>query len=347
MPSAFITGITGQDGSYLAELLLEKGYVVHGMVRRTSVLSRSRIEHLRGGASVYGSRLHLHYADLTDHTTVRRVLIKTKPDELYHLAGQSQPGLSFEIPESTVSESATATLSLLEILRDLDSPPRTYLASSSEVFGSPTSWPQDEVTPFQPSNPYGCAKAFAANLGRVYRDAHGLHICNGIAYNHESPRRGESFVTRKITASVARIAKGSTEVLELGNLESERDWGYAPEYVDAMWRMLQQPEADDYVLATGTRTQVREFAIRAFEVAGIPVVFEGSGKDEIARDRRDGSMRVRINPRFLRPADGTCLVGDASKAARRLAWVPSVRGPALAELMIKSDLAAYAKDGAS
>jgi GDPmannose 4,6-dehydratase len=337
VPSAFITGITGQDGSYLTELLLEKGYVVHGLVRRTSTLERSRIEHLRSDPAIYGQRLFLHYGDLTDSTTLRRILIKTSPDELYHFAGQSQPGLSFEIPESTVQETAMATLSLLEILRDLPKPLKTFLAASSEVFGTPQSWPQTEETPFRPVNPYGCAKAFAANLARVYRQAHGLHICVGMAYNHESPRRGEGFVTRKITATAARIALGSDQILELGNLSAERDWGYAPEYVEAMWRMLQHPMADDYVLATAIRTSVRDFARTAFESLGMELDFSGSGKDEIAKDKKTGRTLIRVNPKFFRPTEAELLIGNPEKAKRELGWEPQVTLAGLVQIMAEAD----------
>lgn len=337
MPVALITGITGQDGSYLTELLLGKGYVVHGMVRRSSDFNRSRIEHLRSNPDIYGKRLFLHYGDLRDTTTLRRILIRTRPDELYHFAGQSHPGLSFEIPESTVQETANATLSLLEIMRDLESPPRLYMAASSEVFGIPDSTPQDENTPFRPATPYGCAKAFAANLCGIYRDAHKLHISCGIAYNHESPRRGESFVTRKITAAATRIAQGSEEVLELGNLSSERDWGYAPEYVDAMWRMLQQPEAGDYVLATGTSTSVRDFATTAFETVGINLDYNGQQEHEIGRDSKSGRIVLKVNPNFYRPGDPQSLVGNAGKALGSLAWKPSIRGAQVARAMMMAE----------
>ena len=337
MPTALITGITGQDGSYLTELLLEKGYEVHGIVRRSSAFNRSRIEHLRADPDIYGRRLFLHYSDLTDVTSLRRIIVRTQPDELYHFAGQSQPGLSFEIPESTVQETAIATLSLLEILRDLDNPPRLFMAASSEIFGTPATAPQSESTPFLPLNPYGCAKAFATHLCRVYRQAHGLHICSGISYNHESPRRSESFVTRKITATAARIAQGSNEVLELGNLDSSRDWGYAPEYVDAMWRMLQQPTADDYILATGTMTTVRDFASAAFAAKDIELEFEGAGVNEIARDRAIASVRLRVNPKFYRPTDPAHLVGDPTKAYAQFGWQPRVKGREVAAVMMAAE----------
>jgi GDPmannose 4,6-dehydratase len=339
MNIATITGITGQDGSYLAELLLENGYEVHGIVRRTSVLERSRIEHLRSDPAIYNKRLFLHYCDLADSTTFRRILKRTKTTEIYHLAGQSQPGLSFEIPESTVMEVANATLGLLEMVRDMDVPPRVFLAASSEIFGKPDEFPQNESTAFRPMNPYGCAKAFTTHLGRVYRDAHELYICNGIAYNHESPRRGESFVTRKITASAARIARGSNEVLTLGNLGAERDWGYAPEYVIAMWKMLQISEAEDFILATGTQTTVRDFAAAAFSAAGIPIAFEGHGAKEVGRDRTSGKTLLACSEKFFRPVESCRLAGDPTKAACLLGWSPQVTGTQLATIMVSAEMA--------
>jgi GDPmannose 4,6-dehydratase len=337
MPSAFITGITGQDGSYLTELLIEKGYTVHGMVRRTSVLERSRIEALRSDPAIYNRSLFLHYGDLNDPTTLRRLLIKAQPDELYHLAGQSHVGLSFEIPESTCQETAMATLSLLEICRDLAKPPRFFHAASSELFGSPASCPQNEQTPFLPASPYGCAKAFAAQLCRVYREAHGLFVCNGISYNHESPRRGENFVTRKITAAAARIAAGSNEIIELGNLDASRDWGWAPEFVDAMWRILQQPEPQDYILATGTITTVREFARAAFAAMDIPLIFEGDKTDEVGRHGLSKKVLIKVNSRFYRAADPIGLVGNPALAAHLLGWQPQTSGIEVAQAMAKAE----------
>jgi GDPmannose 4,6-dehydratase len=338
MSVALITGITGQDGSYLTELLLEKGYTVHGIVRRASSFNRSRIEHLRRDSSIEGQRLFLHYADLTDATTLRRLILRIQPDELYHLAGQSHVGLSFEIPESTCQETAMATLSLLEICRDLPKAPRIFHAASSEVFGSPDSSPQTEDTPFRPASPYGCAKAFAANLGSVYRQAHGLFVCCGIAYNHESPRRGENFVTRKITSAAVRIAAGSNEILELGNLDSVRDWGWAPEYVEAMWRMLQQDRPDDYILATGTATSVRDFASAAFAAASVSLKFSGQGVEEIGLDANTERILVRVNPRFFRAADPVGLVGSPEHAWRMLSWSPSTSGTDVAAEMVKAEL---------
>src|SRR5438128_9040154 len=261
---ALITGIGGQDGSYLTELLLEKNYTVHGMVRRTSNLLRSRIEHLRRDEKIYGRRLFLHYGDLSDSATLSRVVADVRPMELYHLAGQSHVGLSFEIPESTCEEAGMATLRLLEIVRSQPQPLRLYHASSSEIFGNASEIPQIESTPLRPTSPYGCAKAFATQLARVYRESYGLFVCNGILYNHESPRRGENFVRRKIARAAARIARNLDSELVLGNIESQRDWGRAQGYVQAMWLMLQHHTADDYVVATGELHSVHEFVEAAF-----------------------------------------------------------------------------------
>src|ERR1700724_3268687 len=267
---ALITGITGQDGSYLTELLLEKGYTVNGIVRRTSNLLRSRIEHLRRDPNIYDKTLFLHYGDLSDTTTLRRIFREAQPSELYHLAGQSHVGLSFEIPESTCDEAGMSTLRLLEIMRDQAQPARLYHASTSEIFGNAAESPQTEETPMRPTSPYGCAKAFATQLVRVYRQSYGLFACNGICYNHESPRRGENFVTRKIARAAARISRGLDVDLVLGGLESKRDWGRAQDYVRAMWLMLQEETPDDYVVATGEVHSVREFVEAAFAIVDLP-----------------------------------------------------------------------------
>lgn len=320
---AFITGITGQDGSYLTEFLLARGYAVHGLVRRASLFNRSRIEHLRNDPALGGKSLFLHYGDLNDTTSLRRLFRAIKPTEVYHLAGQSHVGLSFEIPEATVQEVANATLGLLEILRDQEHAVRLYHASSSEIFGAPAAAPQNEDTPLRPTSPYGCAKAFATNLGRVYRDAYGLFVCNGIAYNHESPRRGENFVTRKISLAAARIARGRQKELSLGQLDVARDWGYAPEYVDAMWRMLQQEKPGDYVLATGASHTLGDFLDAAFTHVGL-----------------DWRSHVTSDPRFVRPAEPFRLVGDASRAHAQLGWSAQTKLADLARLMVDADLAA-------
>jgi GDPmannose 4,6-dehydratase len=320
---AFITGITGQDGSYLAELLLGRGYLVHGLVRRASMFNRSRIEHLRHDPAIYGKSLFLHYGDLHDITALRRIFRQVKPDEVYHLAGQSHVGLSFEIPEVTCNEVANATLGLLEIMRDQDHPVRFYHAASSEIFGTPEMSPQTEDTPARPGNPYGCAKAFAVQICRVYRKAYGLFVCNGIAYNHESPRRGENFVTRKISLAAARIKLGRQDKLQLGGLDARRDWGYAPEYVEGMWRMMQEPEPDDYVLATNETHSVRDFLDAAFARVGL-----------------DWREHVIFEARFVRPAEVGGLMGDYAKARRKLGWEPKTRMAALAAIMVDADLAA-------
>ena len=336
MKSALITGITGQDGSYLAELRLAKGYTVHGLVRRASMFNRSRIDHLRSSRAA-AERLVLHYGDLADLTSVRRLLKKVAPREVYHLAGQSHVGLSFEIPEVTCHENGMATLGLLEALRDLDYPVRFYHAASSEMFGSPRSGPQTEATPFNPVNPYGCAKAFATQLCRVYRSAYGLFACSGIAYNHESPRRGENFVTRKITLGAARIMAGKQAVLTLGNLDARRDWGYAPEYVTAMWQMLQAKAPADYVLATGKTCSVREFATAAFAELGLRLKFKGRRTAETGRRTDTGAVVIRIDPRFYRATDSSRLVGHAARAKRALGWTPGTIGTDVARLMVRAD----------
>jgi GDPmannose 4,6-dehydratase len=321
MKTALITGITGQDGSYLAELLLGKGYRVHGVVRRSSTTARTRLDPLFFDKQVYNQRLFLHYADLDDATTIRRIVYKTQPDELYHLAGQSHVGVSFEIPESTCQFTAMGTLRLLEIVRDLPEPPRFLHISSSEIFGRPDESPQNERTPMRPVTPYGVAKTFATQMVTLYRESFGLFACNAICYNHESPRRGESFVTRKITKAAAAISLGLQDTLHLGSLDAQRDWGYAPEYVDAMWRMLQQPAADDFVIATGTLHSVEDFLQAAFEAVQL--------------DWRD---HVRKDPRYLRPSEVARLRGDASKARRELDWSASVTLPELAATMVEHDL---------
>ena len=320
---ALITGITGQDGSYLAELLLEKGYTVHGIVRRTSNMLRSRIEHLRRNEEIYGRRLFLHYGDLSDTTTLRRIISDVRPTELYHLAGQSHVGLSFEIPESTCEEAGMATLRLLEIARSQPHPVKFYHASSSEIFGNASEIPQTENTPLRPTSPYGCAKAFATQLARVYRESYGLFVCNGILYNHESPRRGENFVTRKIARAAARIARNLDDELVLGNLESQRDWGRAHDYVQAMWLMLQHEIADDYVVATGETHLVREFVEAAFAVVGLP-----------------WEKYVKHDESFDRPTEPARLVGCADKIRRTLGWKPAGTFRQLVDEMVEAELAA-------
>ncbi|RUQ35519.1 MAG: GDP-mannose 4,6-dehydratase [Candidatus Competibacteraceae bacterium] len=318
---AFITGITGQDGSYLTELLLGQGYDVHGAVRRTSSLERSRLAHLYADATIYNRRLFLHYADLDDPTTLRRVLFKVKPQELYHLAGQSHVGLSFEIPETTCEFTAMGTLRLLEILRDLPDPPRFFHAASSELFGRPSQVPQTETTPFAPINPYGCAKAFATQMVRIYRETHGLFAVNGILFNHESPRRGENFVTRKICRAAAAIKKGLQNELTLGDTRAQRDWGHARDYVRGMWLSLQHATPDDYLFATGKLHSVQDVIETAFAALAL-----------------DWRNHVKFDAHFLRPAEPLQLVGDASKARTVLGWSPQTPFTALIQEMTRAEL---------
>jgi GDPmannose 4,6-dehydratase len=303
MPVALITGITGQDGSYLTELLLEKGYSVHGIVRRSSSMNRWRIDHLVKDENIYGKSLFLHYADLSDDASLRRIFSKVSPDEVYHLAGQSHVALSFEIPELSTHEIANATLKLLEISRDQTIPPKIYLAGSSEIFGHAQEPIQTEETQVNPTSPYGVCKTFCVQMGKVYRSGYGMHVSNGILYNHESPRRGENFVTQKIVRGAALIAQGKTEFLELGNLDNERDWGYAPEYVRGMWMMLQEEKADDYILATGKTHSLSDFLTYAFQYFNL-----------------DYENYVRVNPKFIRPSEPQKLCGNPSKAISKLGW---------------------------
>ncbi len=322
-PTALITGITGQDGSYLTELLLDKGYEVHGLVRRSSSLERSRLKHLYGDPTVQDQRLFLHYADLDDPTTIRRVVTRTRPTEFYHLAGQSHVGLSFEIPESTCDVTAIGTLRIMEILRDQQSPPKFLHASSREIFGTPDVSPQNEITRINPNSPYGCAKAFATQMVKIYRESHGLFFCNAICYNHESPRRGENFVTRKITLAVARIKAGLQQSLSLGDLDAARDWGYAGDFVEAMWRMLQQESPEDYVLATGESHTIKDLLKTAFDYVGL-----------------NWQDHVKIDDRFKRPADAHALLGNPTKAETKLGWTRSIDFEQLVHLMVDADLAA-------
>lgn len=305
----------------MTELLLQKGYAVHGIVRRTSNLLRSRIEHLRRDEKSYNKILFLHYGDLSDTTTLRRIFREVSPGEVYHLAGQSHVGLSFELPESTCDEAGMATLRLLEIVRDQSPAIKFYHASTSEIFGNASESPQNEETPMRPTSPYGCAKAFATMLARVYRKSYGLFVCNGILYNHESPRRGENFVTRKIARAAARISRGLDSELVLGNLESERDWGRAQDYVVAMWKMLQHNKADDYVVATGETHSVREFVEAAFAVVDLP-----------------WKKYVKQDPAFDRPMEPAQLVGSADKIRKTLGWKPTGSFEQLVREMVEAEL---------
>jgi len=335
---AFVTGITGQDGSYLAELLLEKGYEVHGMVRRSSSFNTGRIDHLFQDPEVHGVQLFLHHGDLTDSSNLNRLIEKIGPDEIYNLGAQSHVKVSFEVPEYTAEVDAMGTLRFLDAIRETGVKTRFYQASTSELYGQVREVPQSESTPFHPRSPYGVAKLYGYWIIVNYREAYGLHACNGILFNHESPRRGETFVTRKITRAAARIAHGLEERVFLGNLEAKRDWGYAPEYAEGMWRILQAETPSDYVLATGTTRTVRDFADAAFREAGMELEWEGEGVDEVGRERATGIVRVAVDPGYFRPAEVDLLIGDPSRAERELGWKARTSVDELVRIMVQADL---------
>ena len=335
---ALITGITGQDGSYLAELLLEKGYEVWGMLRRASTFNTDRIDHLQPEPESANGPLRLLYGDLNDASSLNQILESVQPHEVYNLGAQSHVKASFDIPEYTADATALGVVRLLEGLRGLTIDSRFYQASSSEMFGKVVETPQNERTPFYPRSPYAVAKVFAFHMTRNYREAYGMYAVNGILFNHESSRRGENFVTRKITRAVAAIYTGRQECLSLGNLDAKRDWGHARDYVDAMWRMLQAEKPDDYVVATGETHSVREFCERAFTHVGMPLTWEGDGLDEKGL-APDGRIVVRVDPRFFRPSEVDLLLGDASKARRELGWEPRITFTRLVENMVDADLA--------
>jgi len=319
---ALITGITGQDGSYLAELLLKKGYQVHGIIRRSSSFNTARLADIYEDPHIPDAKLKLHYSDLTDGSALNQLMKTIKPDEIYHLGAQSHVRVSFDIPEYTGDVTGLGTLRILDAIRESGVKTRFYQASSSEMFGKVMETPQTEKTPFYPRSPYGCAKVYAYWLTVNYRESYNLFTCNGILFNHESPRRGETFVTRKITRAAARIKAGLEKFLYLGNLDARRDWGYAPEYVEAMWRMLQQDRPDDYVIATGETHTVKEFVEEAFGYVGL-----------------DWEKHVKIDPHYFRPAEVDILVGDATKARKALQWTPRVKFKELVRLMMDADLA--------
>jgi len=338
MRKALITGITGQDGSYLAELLLEKGYEVHGIRRRASSFNTQRIDHIFQDRHLPGRRLFLHYGDLIDASSLNRILEAVEPSEVYNLGAQSHVHVSFQNPGYTSRVNGVGALQILDAIREAGSAIRFYQASSSELYGKVESSPQDESTRFHPRSPYACSKLFAYWATVNYREAYGLYACNGILFNHESPRRGEVFVTRKISRAVARIASGKQEKLYLGNLNAKRDWGYAKEYVEAMWRMLQQDEPDDYVIATNETHTVREFCEEAFRCIGVALRWEGEGVEEIGVDSKSGKKMVEIDPAYFRPAEVDALIGDYSKARRELGWEPEIRFGDLVRLMVEHDL---------
>jgi GDPmannose 4,6-dehydratase len=346
LKTALITGITGQDGTYLAELLLEKGYEVHGIKRRSSLFNTSRIDHLYQDPHEEDLRLHLHFGDLTDATNLIRIIGEVQPDEIYNLAAQSHVQVSFETPEYTANSDALGTLRLLEAIRilGLEKKSRFYQASTSELFGKVQEVPQKETTPFYPRSPYAAAKLYAYWITVNYREAYGMHTSNGILFNHESPIRGETFVTRKITRAAARISLGLQKKLYLGNLEAKRDWGHARDFVEAMWLILQQEEPDDYVIATGRNRSVREFAEKAFSVAGIPLAWKGEGVEEKGLDQRDGKVVIEVDPRYFRPTEVDLLLGDPAKAKAKLGWAPKITFDELVKEMVEADLRLFERE---
>ncbi|MCR4728735.1 MAG: GDP-mannose 4,6-dehydratase [Lachnospiraceae bacterium] len=338
MKKALITGITGQDGSYLSEFLLEKGYEVHGLIRRHSTQNTERIDHIINDPNL-SKRLILHYSDMSDSSNLFRLLSEIKPDEVYNLAAQSHVGISFEVPEYTAEATGVATIKLLEAVRNANPSARFYQASTSELFGGiPGTAPQSETTPFYPKSPYGAAKLYSYWITVNYRESYNMFACNGILFNHESPRRGENFVTRKITLGIADILSRKKEKLSLGNLDAKRDWGFAGDYVKGMWLILQQDKPDDFVLATGETHTVREFLTKAFERAGITLEFKGTGVDEKAYDVKTGKLVADVDPRFFRPAEVELLWGNPAKAEKVLGWKRVVDFESLVNMMTDADL---------
>jgi GDPmannose 4,6-dehydratase len=349
---ALVTGVTGQDGAYLSELLLQKGYEVHGIKRRSSLFNTDRIDHLYQDPHETGVRYHLHYGDLTDSTNLIRIVQEVKPTEIYNLAAQSHVQVSFETAEYTANSDAIGTLRLLEAVRilGLENQVRFYQASTSELYGKVQETPQKETTPFYPRSPYAAAKLYAYWITVNYREAYGFFAANGILFNHESPLRGETFVTRKITRAVARIKLGLQNKIYLGNMDAKRDWGFAGDYVEAMWRILQVDEADDFVIATGQTRSVREFVEAAFDRVGIQIEWRGKGVEEQGVNAADGTVLVEVDPRYFRPTEVELLLGDPSKAKRVLGWEPTVTFADLVAMMVDADLAdqkkeQYLKDG--
>jgi len=344
--TALITGVTGQDGAYLSEFLLAKGYQVHGIKRRASSFNTDRIDHLYQDPHDRDVRLTLHYGDLTDATNLIRIVQEVQPDEIYNLAAQSHVAVSFETPEYTANADALGTLRMLEAIRilGLDSKTRFYQASTSEMFGNVQEIPQRETTPFYPRSPYGAAKVYAHWITVNYREAYGLYACNGILFNHESPMRGETFVSRKITRALTRIHVGLQETLHLGNLDSRRDWGHARDYVRAQWLMLQQDEPEDFVIATGKQFSVRDFVIAAGSLLGMKIEWDGEGVDEVGIDAASGRTLVRVDPRYFRPTEVKTLLGDATKARQKLGWTAEVGFSELVAEMVEADLEAAKRD---
>ena len=334
MKKAFITGVTGQDGSYLAEFLLDKGYEVHAILRRSSVFTTPRIDHLMDHKDFY-----TYHGDLTDSSNLHSLLAKIKPDEVYNLAAQSHVAVSFELPEYTAEVDGVGTIRLLNAIKDLEIKAKFYQASTSELFGGlPDTAPQSEATPFYPKSPYGAAKIYSYWVTVNYREAYGMFACNGILFNHESPRRGETFVTKKITQAVARISQGRQKILKLGNIDAKRDWGYAKDYVEMMWLMLQQDKPQDYVIATGKTYTVRQFVDYAFAEVGVQLEWRGSAENEVAIDKASGDVVVEIDPKYYRPTEVELLWGDASKAEKELGWTAKTSLKELVKIMVQYDL---------
>ncbi len=346
MKKALITGITGQDGSYLAELLLEKGYEVHGMKRRASSFNSSRIDHLYQDIHNTESKFKLHYGDLTDSSNIIRLIQEIQPDEVYNLAAQSHVKVSFDCPEYTANADGLGTLRILEAIRILGLEKKTkfYQASTSELYGLVQETPQKETTPFYPRSPYACAKLYAYWITVNYREGYNIFASNGILFNHESPRRGETFVTRKITRAAVRIKLGIEDKLYLGNLSSKRDWGHAKDYVEGMWRILQQDKPKDYVLATGVTTTIRDFCKMTFAELGMDIEFKGEGVNEVGIDKETGKVIIEVDPRYFRPTEVDLLLGDSSKARRELGWIPKYNLQALVKEMVREDLAEAEKE---
>lgn len=341
MKKAIITGITGQDGSYLAEFLLDKGYEVHGIIRRSSSQNTQRIDHLSTGKFGDEEKFNLHFGDLSDSNNLNKLIYNVEPDEIYNLGAQSHVKISFDVPEFTSDVNALGTLRLLESIREVNPNIRFYQASSSELFGKVKETPQSENTPFNPRSPYAVAKLYAYWITVNYRDAYELFATNGILFNHESPRRGKTFVTRKITTGISNIIKGSQDKIVLGNIDAKRDWGFAGDYVEAMWLMLQQDSPDDYVVATGETHTVREFCELAFEHVGIDLVWDGEGENEKGYDYKTGKELISISSKFFRPTEVDLLLGDATKTQQKLNWKPKVSFKELINMMVDSDLNNY------
>jgi len=342
---ALITGITGQDGSYLAELLLDKGYEVHGIIRRASTFNTQRIDHIYQDPHEENVKLKLHYGDMTDSSNLSRLVEKINPDEIYNLAAQSHVGTSFEIPEYTTDVDAMGTLRLLDAIKESEVDCKFYQASTSELYGKVQEVPQTEKTPFYPRSPYAAAKLYAYWIVKNYREAYNLFAVNGILFNHESPRRGKRFVTRKITRAVARITKGKQDKIYLGNMNAKRDWGYAKDYVKMMWMMLQHDTPEDFVIATGETHTVREFVEAAFSHVDVEIEWQGEGVDEKGIDKDTGKVLVEVDPKYFRPTEVDLLIGDPSKAKEELGWEPEVKFKELVQLMVQSDLEAIEEHG--